>query len=377
MKTSFLVLIVLLGALFTARADVFEGHYGDDGFLFLDDNPDENRVLLFYSQEQFKGDQDLEDHADKVTGIFVNVGEEGRCKESWVNDLHDKVNMMRLDKDSGNHERIYADFNVDTTPTVVVMKNSKIVLQEVVADHTFDHVKEIFTDEIEAEKQAELDALKKEEDKRKEELDAAKKAEEQARKREEEKLKEEIAAAKRAEEAAKKREEEAKKAEEDAKKREKEAADKKKKEEEKKKQEELKRQEDALEDAKQAALDAQKAAADALKAYADSQKALADYKTQLAKEAADKAPKPQSQYVIRRQPGGYYGGQYGYQPVRSTYGNVANLLGAQSKSTTTQAKPAGTTQAKQTSTTQAKPASTSASQPASRTRVTSNQRSSH
>jgi hypothetical protein len=128
-----------------ANAAIYEARNSDDVDFFLEHNPDENGALLFYN----KADADKKEVkivTDEVLSIFKNVGEEGRSTEEWVNKNNDKIHLMLIDASNIDIARIVKDFKVGQTPLIVLLDNSKTLMQEIVDKETFDHIKEIYVE---------------------------------------------------------------------------------------------------------------------------------------------------------------------------------------------------------------------------------------
>lgn len=83
-------------------------------------------------------------NVEDVLSIFKNTGEEGRSTEEWVNQLDDRVHIMKVDASTLDNARAVKDYRVGRTPLVVIMDKGRTVLQEIVDTETFDHVKEVY-----------------------------------------------------------------------------------------------------------------------------------------------------------------------------------------------------------------------------------------
>ena len=143
MKSIIGVVLLLVLCAFIANASVYEGTNADDVRLFLKNNPDENGALMFYDPFQEQLDPQVVRDVEKVIGIFLNIGEEGRSTESWVNSLNDKAHLMRVDALNPYTQDAVKDFHCTETPFLVLLDKGNVIFEEVVGKGTYDHVKDI------------------------------------------------------------------------------------------------------------------------------------------------------------------------------------------------------------------------------------------
>jgi hypothetical protein len=135
--------LLALLCLHSVSCAVYEARNSDDVDFFLAHNPEENGALMFYDPNQENAESDISDRATKLIGVFKNVQEEGRSEEEWVDDLNDKVHLMRVDATNLDNARAVEDYKVQSTPLLFLIDNGKIILMEEVTDKTFNHAKDI------------------------------------------------------------------------------------------------------------------------------------------------------------------------------------------------------------------------------------------
>lgn len=124
---------------------------------------------MFYDANQ-EQDPAIARNVDKVLGVYRNIGEEGRSQEEWVNQLNDKVHMMRIDATKKENAKSVDEYKVSKTPLLVLLDFGKIQLMEVVSDKSFEHIKDYYAAVIakrkeEAEEKAKQEQAKKEQEK--------------------------------------------------------------------------------------------------------------------------------------------------------------------------------------------------------------------
>lgn len=140
---------------------IYEARTAEDVEFFIAHNPEENGALMFYdaSQEQ---DPAIARNVDKVLGVYRNIGEEGRSQEEWVNQLNDKVHMMRIEATKKENAKSVDEYKVSKTPLLVLLDFGKIQLMEVLSDKSFEHIKDYYATII-AKRKAEAEEKAKQE----------------------------------------------------------------------------------------------------------------------------------------------------------------------------------------------------------------------
>ena len=127
---------------------MYESRNSDDVDFFLQHNPDQNNAILFYDPMQEIYDDEALLHTNAILGIYKDIGEEGRSQEQWVDDLENRVHLMRVDKTNVDNYRAVDSYKVGTTPLLTLLDDGKIVLQEIVDQDTYYHIKAIYMQAI-------------------------------------------------------------------------------------------------------------------------------------------------------------------------------------------------------------------------------------
>ena len=126
-----------------SNASVYEALTSEDVDFFLNHNPDENGALMFYDEIQESSSYTVGENVKKIIGIFLNIGEEGRSTDEWVNSLNDKAHLMRINAFDRDNADIANSFRVSQTPFLVLLDNGKVIFEEVVGQDTYEHVKSV------------------------------------------------------------------------------------------------------------------------------------------------------------------------------------------------------------------------------------------
>lgn len=134
------------------KCAIYEARNSDDVDYFLAHNPEENGAILFYDPNQEKS-PNTSSTLTKVMGVFKNIGEDGRSNDAWVNQLNDKVHLMRVDATSLDNARVVQEFKVGKTPLLILLDYGTIQLMEIVNDKSYDHLKEFYAEKIAKAKQ--------------------------------------------------------------------------------------------------------------------------------------------------------------------------------------------------------------------------------
>lgn len=142
---------------------MYEARSSGDVDFFLAHNPEENGALMFYDPNQEKSDQKATDNINAIISIFKNIGEEGRSEEDWVNQLNDKIHLMRIDATLEDNARTVQEYKISSTPILILLDYGKIMFMEQLSDKSFDHVKDLLMSQLEQKKKA---AAQKEEAKK-------------------------------------------------------------------------------------------------------------------------------------------------------------------------------------------------------------------
>ena len=101
---------------------------------------------MFYDEIQESSNPSVGEAVKKVIGIFLNIGEEGRSDEKWVNTLNDKAHLMRVNAFDKDNSPSVKRFKVSRTPYIILFDNGKAIFQEEVNDQTYSHIKKFYTD---------------------------------------------------------------------------------------------------------------------------------------------------------------------------------------------------------------------------------------
>ena len=136
-------LVLVIALLCTVRSSVYEANSSEDVDFFLAHNPDENGALMFYDEVQESSNPEIGEYVKKVIGIFLNIGEEGRSKDEWVNTLNDKAHLMRVNAFDKDNADAVKKFKVSKTPLVVLLDNGKAIFQEEVGEATYENIKAV------------------------------------------------------------------------------------------------------------------------------------------------------------------------------------------------------------------------------------------
>lgn len=126
---------------------VYESRNSDDVDFFMEHNPETVAALLFYNFDDEQKNPEIKKNIDKVLSIFKNIGEDGRSTDEWVNDLNDRVHLMRVDVTLNDNSRTTKEYKVGHTPLVVLMEHGRTMFEELVDTETYDHIKEVFESE--------------------------------------------------------------------------------------------------------------------------------------------------------------------------------------------------------------------------------------
>ena len=143
------LLIFIACYVFMSKEAVYESQNSEDIDFFLSNNPEDNSAIMFYNPVQEGSDEETLEMVKKVIGIFLNIGEEGRSEEDWINGLNDKVHLMRVDTLNPDHSEVVKDYKVTHTPLIILFEKSDILYQEVLHEKSYDHIKDILMDKIE------------------------------------------------------------------------------------------------------------------------------------------------------------------------------------------------------------------------------------
>ena len=141
LRFRFIALFLLVKLISYINCSVYEALDSEDVDFFVEYNPDEKGALMFYDDEQEAGDPELGGNVKKVIGIFLNIGEEGRSTDDWINQLQDKAHMLRIDVGDADNKDAVTKYNVTTTPYLVLLDDGKSICEEVVTNTTYDSVK--------------------------------------------------------------------------------------------------------------------------------------------------------------------------------------------------------------------------------------------
>lgn len=139
MKFTALFLVAILGI---SCAFVYEANSSDDVTNFLSDDPDSNRVIIFYDEVQEVAQKQVKKLTEDITSIFLPRGDQDRLQERWVDDLNDKVNLMRIDRFNPDNQKMVDLFEIKETPWMVIFENGIQKIDEKINDLSFDKVKE-------------------------------------------------------------------------------------------------------------------------------------------------------------------------------------------------------------------------------------------
>ncbi|CAI2378462.1 unnamed protein product [Moneuplotes crassus] len=147
MNTCKIIVLTITLLSLSARSAIYEARNSDDVDFFMTHNPQENSALLFYDPNE-EASFETGKNIEKVSGVFKNIGEEGRTQESWVDQLNDKVHLMRIDVTKLENSQVVNDFRVNQTPLLILFDQGDVQLMEVISGKTFEHVKDIYQQKI-------------------------------------------------------------------------------------------------------------------------------------------------------------------------------------------------------------------------------------
>ena len=131
---------ILAFVIWVIHATVYESNTSDDVEFFLEENPNENIALLFYSEEK-DIDPEWVTNIANIEGIFKSA-EEGGSDEAWVKDLNGQVQMMRINVSDKNNKESVEVFKVNETPFIIIFDNGIPIFDGVVNSKSFPLVKD-------------------------------------------------------------------------------------------------------------------------------------------------------------------------------------------------------------------------------------------
>lgn len=117
---------------------IYEAENSQKARVFLADNPNKNRALMFYDIIQEDSNAQLEAQVDRVMTLFVTSNYEG-----WTSTKKEDLNIMRIDVSKGANKEIVQEYKVQSTPYLVLLFNGNPIFQEIVDENTDDHVKDV------------------------------------------------------------------------------------------------------------------------------------------------------------------------------------------------------------------------------------------
>jgi hypothetical protein len=129
----FLVILVL------ASARVFEGDKSEDVDYFLNNDDAQYRAILFYNPKQ--KDNSTVRNIDRVQSIFEDTFDIDWKGDEWIKHLDSGAQLMRIDTSIPELAQVTQQYEVKTTPKIVVFDDFKIAVEEVADKNTYGKLK--------------------------------------------------------------------------------------------------------------------------------------------------------------------------------------------------------------------------------------------
>ena len=143
-----ILLVFFLCAFLKVYAHIFEALKSEDVDYFLDNDESQYRGVLFYDPEL--DDESTIERVEQLMSIFDDPNDPEFQGESWIRELQNGdfktgANMMRVDATKPSLSKVVSEYEVNSTPKIILFDGFKIMIEELFGRKTYSSIKDEIT----------------------------------------------------------------------------------------------------------------------------------------------------------------------------------------------------------------------------------------